>query len=121
MKIERFEDIEAWKEARTLLKVIYNAFSYIKDYSFRDQIQRAALSIMSNIAEGFDRGSNKEFIQFLIIARGSVSEVKSLCYAASDLGYLDKEVFNNIFEKCVKLTNLLNGFIRYLRNSERKS
>jgi len=89
MKIEKFEDIECWKEARELLKEIYKAFSHIKDYSFRDQIQRAAISVMSNIAEGFDRGSNKEFIQFLIFPRGSVSEVKSLCYAALDLEYID--------------------------------
>jgi len=121
MKIERFEDIEAWKEARDLTKMIYGSFSHVRDYGFRDQVQRAALSVMSNIAEGFDRGSNREFIQFLTISRGSIAEVKSLCYAASDLGYLDKKVSNNIFEKCVKLTNLLNGFIRYLRSSSRKS
>lgn len=69
MKIVRFEDIEAWKEARTLVKELYKIFSHGRDYGFRDQIQRAAVSIMSNIAEGFDRGSNKEFIQFLIIGK----------------------------------------------------
>ncbi|MEI6154128.1 MAG: four helix bundle protein [Deltaproteobacteria bacterium] len=121
MKIEKFEDIECWKEARELLKEIYKAFSHIKDYNFRDQIQRAAISVMSNIAEGFDRGSNKEFIQFLIFSRGSVSEVKSLCYAALDLEYIDKEVSNSIFYRCVKLTNLLNGLIRYLKSSPRKN
>jgi four helix bundle protein len=121
MKIERFEDIEAWKEARELVKEIYEAFTHIKDYGFKDQIQRAVISIMSNIAEGFDRGTNREFIQFLIISRGSVSEVKSLCYAALDLGYLDKDVFDKIQERCLKLTNLLNGFIRYLKQSPRRS
>ncbi len=120
MKIKCFEDIEAWKEARDLTKMIYSSIAHIKDYGFKDQIQRAAISAMSNIAEGFDRGSNKEFIQFLIIARGSVSEVKSLCYAALDLGYLQKDILNNIFDKCGKLTNLLNGFIRYLKSSSRK-
>ena len=89
MIIERFEDIEAWKEARTLVKEIYQFFGDVKDYGFRDQIQRAAVSVMSNIAEGFDRGSNREFIKFLIIARGSVSEVRSLGYAALDIGYID--------------------------------
>jgi len=74
MIIERFEDIE--------VKEIYQFFGDVKDYGFRDQIQRAAVSVMSNIAEGFDRGSNREFIKFLIIARGSVSEVRSLGYAA---------------------------------------
>src|SRR4030042_7094570 len=105
MKIERFEDIEAWKEARDLVKEIYRSFAIIKDYSFKDQIQRAALSIMSNIAEGFDRSSNKEFIQYLVIARGSVSEVKSLSYAALDIGYVDMDTFNGISERCLKLTN----------------
>lgn len=120
MIINCFEDIESWKEARKLVKEIYSYFANVKDYSFRDQIQRAALSIMSNIAEGFDRGSNKEFIQFLIISRGSVSEVKSLSYAVIDIGYIDEKTFNNISEQCFKLKNLLNGFIRYLRSSNRK-
>ena len=119
MKIEKFEDIEAWKESRLLVKEIYSSFQRIKDFSFRDQIQRAAISVMSNIAEGFDRGSNREFIQFLIIARGSVSEVKSQSYAALDVGYIDKKTFDKISERCFKITNLINGFIRYLRNSSR--
>lgn len=120
MKIERFEDIESWKEARSLVKDIYKLFANVKDYGFKDQTQRAAISVMSNIAEGFDRNSNKEFIQFLVIARGSVSEVRSLCYAALDVGYIDKNIFNNISERCLKLTSLINGFIRYLRTTERK-
>lgn len=119
MRIDKFEDIEAWKEARLLVKDIYNYFKSIKDFSFKDQIQRASISIMSNIAEGFDRGSNKEFIKFLIIARASVSEVKSLSYAALDLGYIKEEVFSKIHQRCICLTNLINGFIRYLRNSPR--
>jgi four helix bundle protein len=120
LKIEHFEDIEAWKEARVLVREIYRFFAGVKDYSFKDQIQRASISIMSNISEGFDRGSNREFIQFLIIAKGSVSEVKSLSYAALDIGYIDENLFNKISERCYKLTNLINGFIRYLKNSGRK-
>jgi len=120
MKIERFEDIESWKEARSLVKNIYKLFANFKDYGFKDQIQRAAISVMSNIAEGFDRNSNKEFIQFLVIARGSVSEVRSLCYAAMDIGYIDEKTFSGISEHCFKLTNLINGFIRYLRTTDRK-
>ena len=120
MKINRFEDIEAWKEARELVKEVYNHLADTKDFNFKNQVQRATLLIMSNIAEGFDRGSNKEFIQFLVIARGSVSEVKSLIYTALDIEYIDKNTFNNIFERCLKLTNLINGFIRYLRSSDRK-
>lgn len=121
MRIEKFEDIEAWKEARNLVKNIYECFKDSKDFSFREQIQRAAISIMSNIAEGFDRGSNKEFIQFLIIARASVSEVKSLSYAAFDIGFISEERFTDIIDSCFKLTNLINGFIRYLKNSTRKN
>jgi len=121
MKIEKFEDIESWKEARMLVQKIYGFFTDIKDYGFRDQIQRAAISVMSNIAEGYDRGSNKEFIQFLIIARGSVSEVKSLSYAALDVGYINENAFVIITEHCFKLTNLIDGFIRYLRNTARKA
>lgn len=120
MKIERFEDIESWKEGRKLVTDVYAALDGCKDYSFKDQIQRAAISVMSNIAEGFDRASNKEFIQFLVIARGSVSEVKSLSYAAQDIGYFDESKFRAIGERCTRLINLLNGLMRYLRNSERK-
>ena len=121
MKISRFEDIESWKEARILVREIYNSFADCRDFGFRDQIQRASISVMSNIAEGFDRGSNKEFIQFLVIARGSVSEVKSLAYAGMDIGYLSLETFKRIAQSCTNLSNMINGFIRYLRNSNRKN
>jgi four helix bundle protein len=76
---------------------------------------------MSNIAEGFDRGSNKEFVQFLVLARGSASEVRSLLYAAKDIGYIDSLVFNALTKQCITFSGLLTGFIRYLKNSERKS
>ena len=120
MRIERFEDIEAWKEARELVKIVYCIFKDIKDFGFKDQIQRSAVSIMSNIAEGFDRGSNKEFIKFLIIARASTSEVKSLLYVAVDAGYCSQEMFTKTSAQCAKISSLINGFIRYLRKSERK-
>ena len=120
MKIERFEDVESWKEARLLVRDVYHSLQHCRDYGFRDQIQRASISIMANIAEGFDRASNKEFIQFLVIARGSVSEVKSHSYAGLDLGYVDDDSFTTITNRCSKLINLLNGFIRFLRNTERK-
>jgi four helix bundle protein len=120
MKIERFEEIEAWKEARSLVKDVYKLFSPSKDYGLRDQIQRAAVSIMSNIAEGFDRGTNKEFIHFLVVSRGSVSEVRSLLYTVLDIGYLDENIFNNLGNRCQKISNLINGFIRYLKGVERK-
>ena len=99
MRIDGFEDIDSWKEARSLVSEVYLALQSCRDFGFKDQIQRASVSIMSNIAEGFDRGSNKEFIQFLIIARGSTSEVKSLAYAALDLGYFDDYTFAKIFDR----------------------
>ncbi len=105
MRIERFEDIEAWKEARELVKNIYDKFKDIRDYSFKEQIQRASVSVMSNIAEGFDRGTNKEFIQFLVISRGSLSELRSLLYNALDLGFIDEEVFKDLTERCYRISN----------------
>jgi four helix bundle protein len=75
---------------------------------------------MSNIAEGFDRGTNKEFIQFLVVARGSVSEVRSLLYAGLDIGYLDETIFIRLINSCLKISNLINGFIQYLKGTERK-
>ena len=119
MRIDGFEGIDSWKEARALVSDVYLALESCRDFGFKDQIQRASVSIMSNIAEGFDRGSNKEFIQFLIIARGSVSEVKSLAYAALDLGYFDDDTFSRICDRCNSISNLLNGFIRFLKNAER--
>jgi four helix bundle protein len=120
VRIERFEDVESWKEARLLVRDVYLPLQQCKDFGFRDQIQRATLSVMANIAEGFDRASNKEFVQFLVIARGSVSEVKSLAYAARDLSYIDEISMKRLLERCTLLGNLINGFIRYLRNTERK-
>ncbi|MEM4406761.1 MAG: four helix bundle protein [Candidatus Methanomethylicaceae archaeon] len=117
MKVDRFEDIQSWQEARELVKEIYTVAKELKDFGLRDQIQRAALSIMTNIAEGFDRGTNREFIQFLIIARASTSEVRSLLYAALDLGYIDTSTFDSLSQRCYKIGNLINGFIRYLKNS----
>jgi four helix bundle protein len=115
LRIARFEDIESWKEARLLVRDIYRVIGKCRDFGYRDQIQRAAVSVMSNIAEGFDRGSNKEFIQYLVISRASVSEVKSLTYAGLDIGHIDQNTFDNLAARCVKLTNLLDGFIRYLK------
>ncbi|RQD66816.1 MAG: four helix bundle protein [Desulfonatronovibrio sp. MSAO_Bac4] len=120
MKIERFEDIEAWRESRILVKDMYGILGDCGDFGFRNQIQRASLSIMSNIAEGFDRHTNKEFIQFLIIARGSCAEVRSLLYAGLDVGYFSEEQFANFMDSCLKISMLLNGFIRYLKKSQRK-
>ncbi|HIJ97011.1 MAG TPA: four helix bundle protein [Desulfuromonadales bacterium] len=121
MKIDKFEDIDAWKEARILVKSVYEAMENIRDYGFRDQIQRASISIMSNIAEGFDRGTNKEFIYFLTIARGSVAEVRSLLYAAQDIGYIEQKDGDRFQQRCSAIAKMINGFIRYLKSTSRLS
>jgi len=120
MKITGFEEIEAWKEARILVKEIYAGFSNCRDFSFKDQIQRAGISIMANIAEGFERKTNKEFINFLSIARGSCAEVKSLLYTASDIGYIETSLFNGLNGRLNKVSGLLNGFISYLKTNIKK-
>ena len=91
-----------------------------KDYGFRDQIQRASVSIMSNIAEGFERGSNKEFIQFLFIAKASAGEVRSLSYVALDLDYIDNRTFNILEENTTSISKQISGFIKYLLKSPYK-
>lgn len=117
MKITGFEEIEAWKEARELVKDIYSGFSNCRDFSFRDQIQRAGISIMANISEGFERNTNKEFINFLSIARGSCAEVKSLLYTAVDIGYIGNDLFDTLYGRTNKINGLINGFISYLKNN----
>ena len=117
---EKFEDIEAWKLARVLVKEIYlctRASSFSKDYALSSQIQRAAVSVMSNIAEGFERGGNKEFIQFLYIAKGSAGEVRSQLYTALDLNYITEDYFKRIYETVLKISKLISGLINYLKNS----
>jgi four helix bundle protein len=119
-KIERFEDIEAWQKARELTRQIYDASNdgpFARDFGLRDQIRRASVSIMSNIAEGFERGTNKEFIQFLYIAKGSSGEVRSQLYVAFDLGYIDKNTFETIRSELLSISRQISGFIQYLQSS----
>jgi len=121
--IEKFEDIEAWQKARELTREIYrvtNRGAFAKDFSLRDQIRRASVSIMSNIAEGFGRGGNREFIQFLSMAKGSVSELQAQLYVAVDAGYLTKDQFQQIYSLSQSTGNLIGGFIRYLTKSANK-
>jgi four helix bundle protein len=119
-KIERFEDIKAWQEARVLVSMVYETTKSTKgfanDYRFRDQIQAAAVSIMSNIAEGFSRRTAKEFAQFLFIAKGSAAEVQSQLYVALDQGYINKDKFDELYSKSDEVARLTSGFIQYLLN-----
>jgi four helix bundle protein len=114
MKIEKFEDIISWQKARVLTLQIYNILRTLKDYSFKDQIQRASISIMNNIAEGFERKSNKELIQFLYIAKGSCAEVRSMLLLGKDLKYLNIDEYKKLNDLSLDISKLLSGFIKTL-------
>jgi len=124
MKIERFEDLECWKEARILVNMVYEAIHsngrFERDYGLKGQVTNAAVSSMSNIAEGFSRHSNKEFAQFLFISKGSVSEVQSILYVARDQTYIDKDIFNKIYSQAEKVSKLTSGLINYLVKKKEK-
>ena len=120
---QRFEDIEAWQDGRALTKLIYQvsrAKAFSRDYSLKDQIRRASTSITSNIAEGFERDSNAEFIYFLSIAKGTAGEVRSLLYTCLDEGYIDQEQFARLYEKSHLVIRKIAGLINYLKRSGRK-
>jgi four helix bundle protein len=121
MRIERFEELEVWKLSRLFVRDIYlvsRSGMISKDYGFKDQIQRAALSIMNNIAEGFERKSSKEFLQFLFIAKSSCGEVRSMLYVGKDIGYFDDETYNRLFNESESISKSLGGFIQYLRKNQ---
>ncbi|MDK9706372.1 four helix bundle protein [Trichloromonas acetexigens] len=120
---QRFEDIEAWQKARELTKAIYamsNDGQFARDFGLRDQIRRASVSIMSNIAEGFGRGGNKEFIQFLSTAKGSASEVQAQLYVALDAGYINQDQFQKLYSETEATARMIAGLLRYLQNSDFK-
>jgi four helix bundle protein len=117
-KIEKFEDILAWQKARQLVKRIYQATGegdFAQDYSLKDQIRRASLSIISNIAEGFSRQTDKEFIQYLHVAKGSASEVQGQLYVALDSKYVSRDAFEELYQLSQETTRLISGFVRYLK------
>ena len=120
MKITRFEEVKAWQEERKLTKMIYDAAkankSFSRNFRFKDQITNAAISVMSNIAEGFSRHSKKEFVQFLFIAKGSIAEVQSQLYVALDQGYISDSDFKEMYLKSEDVAKILSGFITYLLN-----
>lgn len=117
MKFNRFEDMEIWKNSRELVKRIYeltNNNNFAKDFSFIDQIRRSSVSIPCNIAEGYERKSNTEFIRFLYISKGSAGELRTQLYLANDLGYVDDTEFSALMEMAVCISKGLSGFIKYL-------
>ena len=120
MKISTFEDLDCWQEARILVRKIYDVSrdgDFKKDMRLSGQIQAAATSCMANIAEGFERRSDKEFVQFLYIAMASAAEVKSHLYVALDQKYIIQSQFTGIYEQAQKTAQLISAFIKYLRKS----
>uniref|UniRef100_B3EMD3 S23 ribosomal protein n=1 Tax=Chlorobium phaeobacteroides (strain BS1) TaxID=331678 RepID=B3EMD3_CHLPB len=112
MKVEKFEDLIAWKKARELTKEIYQFTGdgdFSRDFGLRDQIRRASVSIMSNLAEGFERGSAKEFHQFLVIAKASCAEVRSQLYVAFDVGYVSEANFSVLERKAAEVSRIIGG------------
>jgi four helix bundle protein len=118
--IKRFEEIKAWQRARELVNLVYSVTKsgdFSKDFGLRDQIRRAAGSVMHNIAEGFDSGTDAEFRRFLIYSRRSASEVQSQLYMALDQSYISKDEFGKLYEKTEAVKAHLQNFIAYLRKS----
>ena len=122
--IENFEELEVWKIARRLTVKVYEfsrSGSFAKDYGFRDQICRASVSIVSNIAEGFERRSKSQFVQFLDIANGSAGEVRAQLYIALDLGYITQGQFQDAINEVTSIGKMLTSLIRHLRASKTQS
>jgi len=123
MKITRFEDLDLWQDARELCRSIFGLTSkgpFSKDYRFRDQIRASSGSIMDNTAEGFERGGNKEFIQFLSIAKGSCGEIRSQAYRAFDFKYINNDELQQLLNQTINLSKKISGFISYLKKSSYK-
>ncbi len=111
-KFAGFEDLEIWKESMRLCIKVYNLIKNCKDYGFKDQIQRASVSIPSNIAEGYERQTNKEFIQFLYISKGSCAEFRTQCYLAKELNYINNDDFNMLISKSTQISAMISNFIK---------
>lgn len=114
MKIDKFEELIVWQKAGKLSLDIYKTFQKCKDFSFRDQIRRASISVMNNIAEGFERQSNKEFKRFLIIAKGSCGEVRSMTYIALKLTYISEQEFKGFYKSACEISKMISGLIKKL-------
>ena len=121
MNIKRFEDLEIWQQARQLCKIVYDLTAegtFKNDYRFRDQIRASAGSVMDNIAEGFNRGGNKEFYQFLSVSEGSLGEVRSQSYRAFDVKYIDEEKHNEILAATDILGKKIWSLMQHLKSAE---
>jgi four helix bundle protein len=114
MKIDQFEDILAWQKAKKATLKIYSLFKQNKDFGFRDQICRASVSIMNNIAEGFERRSDKEFKHFLFMAKGSCGEVRSMLHLAPDLKYMNESDYSQLVDQYNEISRIISGLIKTL-------
>ena len=120
-KVKRFEDLEVFQRARVLCKEIYRITRgepFKNDFRFVQQIRAAAGSVMDNIAEGYERDGNKEFVNFLYIAKGSCGEVKSQLLRASDVGFIEKEIYGELSQQCMEIGKLLFSLISSIRQSD---
>jgi four helix bundle protein len=123
MKVERFEDLEIWKEARELSKVVFQITEkepFCKDFKLRDQIRASSGSVMDNIAEGFERDGNREFIQFLTVSKGSCGETRSQSYRAFDYQYINQDTLDDLISRTTQLSKKISTLISYLKNSDFK-
>ena len=118
--IKSFEDLEIWKESMQIALSIYTAMKACKDFGLKDQMQRSAISVPSNIAEGFERQTNKEFVQFLYIAKGSCGELRTQIYLALKLGYIEKTDGKNLIEQTKKLSSKISKLISYRKDNSKK-
>ena len=116
-KVENFEDLFIWKEAKELVLEIYKHFKSNNDFSFRDQIQRSAVSVMNNIAEGFERSSDVDFKRFLFISKSSCGEVRSMLHLAVELNYIEADKQQLLLEKTKRLSSSIMNFIKYLNKT----
>ena len=119
-KVTRFEDLHVWKQARQVVGRIYDVTSrgpFSRDFGLRDQIRRAAVSVPSNTAEELSRRSNREFVQFLFIAKGSAAEIQSQLYIAKDLGYVSEREFDKLYSDIDTLSRQVSRFITYLKGA----
>lgn len=115
-----FEETDVWKESRELVKLVYkltNGLTFKKDHGLTDQVRRASVSILSNIAEGFERGSNAELLHFLYVAKGSAGEVRAQMYVALDQGYVSQTDRLKVHELCINISSQIAGLIKYLKRS----
>lgn len=117
MAYQSFEELEIWKSSKQLCVELYREVEQIKDYSFKDQIRRAAVSIPSNIAEGAERNSPKEFIHFLHIAKGSAAELRTQLMIASELGFIDKETERQFTNELKTISARTHSLVQHLKNS----